>query len=130
MPWLQAQLTVDKGRAPLIELLFENLGAVAVTMEDAADEPMLEPAPGETPLWQATRITGLFEGDTDADSLKNGTATGFVFDGDSSADLEQCVRRAIGYFGKRKVWHSLQRNAMNSQFDWESSARQYMALYQ
>ena len=71
MPWLQAQLTVDKGRAPLIELLFENLGAVAVTMEDAADEPMLEPAPGETPLWQATRITGLFEGDTDADSLRS-----------------------------------------------------------
>ena len=71
MPWLQAQLTVDKGRAPLIELLFENLGAVAVTMEDAADEPMLEPAPGETPLWQATRITGLFEGDTDPDSLRS-----------------------------------------------------------
>ncbi|HOP17424.1 MAG TPA: 50S ribosomal protein L11 methyltransferase [Gammaproteobacteria bacterium] len=71
MPWLQAQLTVDKGRAPLIELLFENLGAVAVTMEDAGDEPMLEPAPGETPLWQATRITGLFEGDTDADSLRS-----------------------------------------------------------
>ena len=71
MPWLQAQLTVDKGRAPLIELLFESLGAVAVTMEDAADEPMLEPAPGETPLWQATRITGLFEGDTDPDSLRS-----------------------------------------------------------
>ena len=71
MPWLQAQLTIDKGRAPLIELLFENLGAVAVTMEDAGDEPMLEPAPGETPLWQATRITGLFEGDTDADSLRS-----------------------------------------------------------
>ena len=71
MPWLQAQLTVDKGRAPLIELLFENLGAVAVTMEDAGDEPMLESAPGETPLWQATRITGLFEGDTDADSLRS-----------------------------------------------------------
>lgn len=71
MPWLQAQLTIDKGRAPLIELLFENLGALAVTMEDAGDEPMLEPAPGETPLWQATRITGLFEGDTDADSLRS-----------------------------------------------------------
>ena len=71
MPWLQAQLTIDKGRAPLIELLFENLGALAVTMEDAGDEPMLEPSPGETPLWQATRITGLFEGDTDADSLRS-----------------------------------------------------------
>ncbi len=71
MAWLQAHLTVDKSRAPLIELLFENLGAVAVTLGDAGDEPMLEPAPGATPLWQATRVTGLFEHDTDADSLRS-----------------------------------------------------------
>lgn len=69
MPWLQFHLTVDKSRAPLVELLFENLGAVAVTLGDAADEPMLEPAPGETPLWQATRVSGLFAGDSDRDAL-------------------------------------------------------------
>lgn len=63
MPWLQAHLTVDKSRTPLIELLFENLGAVAITLGDAGDEPMLEPGPGETPLWQATRVTGLFDDD-------------------------------------------------------------------
>jgi ribosomal protein L11 methyltransferase len=69
MPWLQLHLTVDKSRAPLIESLFEDLGAVAVTLGDAGDEPMLEPGPGETPLWQANRVSGLFAGDSDAEDL-------------------------------------------------------------
>lgn len=71
MPWLQTHLTVTKEQAPLIELMLENLGALSVIMEDAADEPMLEPAPGETPLWSATRVTGLFEGDTDPEWLRS-----------------------------------------------------------
>lgn len=71
MPWLQLHLNVDKTRTPLIEVVFETLGAVAVMLGDAGDEPMLEPGPGETPLWQATRVTGLFEGDVDADALRN-----------------------------------------------------------
>jgi ribosomal protein L11 methyltransferase len=71
MPWIQTHLVVDKSRAPLIELLFENLGALSVTLGDAGDEPMLEPAPGETPLWSATRVTGLFSGDTDIDGLRS-----------------------------------------------------------
>ena len=71
MPWLQAHLTVTKEQAPLIELLFENLGALSVTLLDAADEPMLEPAPGETPLWTNTRLTGLFDGSTNPDQLRS-----------------------------------------------------------
>jgi ribosomal protein L11 methyltransferase len=71
MPWLQAHLTVGKEQAPLVELLFENLGAVSVLLGDAADEPMLEPGPGETPLWTRTRVTGLFEGGTDPDALRS-----------------------------------------------------------
>jgi ribosomal protein L11 methyltransferase len=70
MPWIQTHLTVDKSQAPLIELLLENLGALSITLGDAGDEPMLEPGPGETPLWSATRVTGLFSGDTDPDSLR------------------------------------------------------------
>jgi ribosomal protein L11 methyltransferase len=69
--WLQLHLTVDKSQAALIEHLLETLGAVAVSLGDAGDEPMLEPGPGETPLWQATRITGLFDGNTDADALRS-----------------------------------------------------------
>lgn len=71
MSWIQTHLTVDKSQAALIELLLENLGALSVTLGDAGDEPMLEPAPGETPLWTATRVTGLFDGDTDIDALRN-----------------------------------------------------------
>ncbi|MCH1493012.1 MAG: 50S ribosomal protein L11 methyltransferase, partial [Luminiphilus sp.] len=40
--------------------LFEH-GALAVTLEDAADEPLLEPGPGETPLWQAIELVAQFE---------------------------------------------------------------------
>lgn len=71
MHWIQTHLTVDKSKAPLIELLLENLGALSITLGDAGDEPMLEPGPGETPLWSATRVTGLFSGDTDPDALRS-----------------------------------------------------------
>ena len=93
MTWLQANLTVDKARAPLIELLFESLGAVAVTLGDAAHEPMLEPGPGETPLWQATRVTGLFEGDTDVDALRSAINQALNADGSRSLSLEHLKDR-------------------------------------
>jgi ribosomal protein L11 methyltransferase len=83
--WLQIHLTVDKPQTELTELLFERLGAVAVTLGDAGDEPMLEPAPGETPLWQATRVTGLFAGDTDPDHLRN--ALNLALSADTSRSL-------------------------------------------
>jgi ribosomal protein L11 methyltransferase len=67
--WLQVHITADKDQAPLIELLLENLGALSVTLGDAGEEPLLEPKPGESPLWQATRITGLFPGDRDPEQL-------------------------------------------------------------
>lgn len=45
-------------------------GALAVTLEDAGDQPVLEPAPGETPLWAHTRVTGLFDAQTDIEIVK------------------------------------------------------------
>ncbi len=67
--WQQIHLTTTKEKALLVELLFEGLGALSVTMEDAKDEPMLEPAPGETPLWSQTRVTGLFPEGGDPEHL-------------------------------------------------------------
>jgi ribosomal protein L11 methyltransferase len=88
MPWLQAHLTVTKEQAPLVELLFENLGALSVLLGDAGDEPMLEPGPGETPLWSATRVTGLFSGDTDADNLRSAIAQALQTELGSRLELE------------------------------------------
>jgi len=52
-----------------VEAALSALGALAVTMTDAGDDPVLEPLPGETPLWSRTRITALFDGDTDLDAI-------------------------------------------------------------
>ena len=71
MSWLQLHLVTDKEQAPLVELLFENMGALSVTFSDAKDEPILELGPGETRLWQATRVTALFSGDNNPDDLRS-----------------------------------------------------------
>lgn len=45
-------------------------GAVSVSVRDARDAPVLEPAPGTTPIWPHCRIEALFAAhDTDADRL-------------------------------------------------------------
>jgi ribosomal protein L11 methyltransferase len=61
MPWLQLTLTVPSDQAALLEAALESAGAQAVTLGDAGDDPLLEPPPGATPLWDAVRVTALFE---------------------------------------------------------------------
>jgi ribosomal protein L11 methyltransferase len=77
MPFLQ--LTYDIGGSdpvPLEDELVE-LGATSVTLEDAADDPVLEPAPGETPLWPTIRLHALFDGEADADAIADAIAVRF-----------------------------------------------------
>ncbi len=84
MAWIQIHLTTDRPTATLVELLLEGLGALSITMEDAADEPLLEPALGTTPLWRQTRVTGLFPEDSDPEQLsreiRNGLPTTAPFE--------------------------------------------------
>ncbi|TVZ40034.1 ribosomal protein L11 methyltransferase [Alteromonadaceae bacterium 2753L.S.0a.02] len=67
MPWLQLRINTTRELAPRFEFALAKSGAMAVTLEDNADHPIFEPALGETPLWQETRITGLFEADIDTE---------------------------------------------------------------
>jgi ribosomal protein L11 methyltransferase len=67
--WLQLRLDTHPDQVDALEALMLGAGAVAVTMEDNADQPVLEPAVGETPLWQQTRLTGLYLADTDMDAV-------------------------------------------------------------
>lgn len=69
MPWIQLQIPTDPENADRLEDLLIELGAEAVSMEDAADQPLYEPDPGTTPLWSKTTVTGLFQADQDADQL-------------------------------------------------------------
>lgn len=70
MPWLQLTLECGQDQAAAAEAALDRLGAISVTLSDAADEPLLEPAPGETLLWNRLRVTGLFEADADETRLR------------------------------------------------------------
>jgi ribosomal protein L11 methyltransferase len=74
------QFTMQLGALPpeLVEAVFERHGACSVTLSDAGDDPVLEPVPGETPLWADTRITGLFEAGTDLRPLHDDLLRSFM----------------------------------------------------
>jgi ribosomal protein L11 methyltransferase len=63
--WLQLRLDARRSDVAVLEEQLLATGAVAVTLEDNADQPLLEPGVGETPLWNQTRLTGLYPADTD-----------------------------------------------------------------
>lgn len=69
MEWQQFVMNLETlNPASVEEILFRH-GAQSVTFSDAGDKPVLEPGPGETPLWNRTRVTGLFEPGVDMAGL-------------------------------------------------------------
>lgn len=69
MPWLQISITTDEAHAGHAEQVMLDAGAGSITYRDAEDKPILEPAPGETPMWEHSIITGLFDSDADSERL-------------------------------------------------------------
>lgn len=72
--WLELSLTLSAEQRAEVELALDDLGALAITLSDAADDPILEPGPGETPLWPTIVLTALFEGDRDRADLVHALA--------------------------------------------------------
>ncbi|WP_180054444.1 50S ribosomal protein L11 methyltransferase [Acinetobacter sp. YH12142] len=60
MKWLQIHITVEKAQVDYTETLLSSLGAVSVTLDDAENQDLLEPLPGETPLWNKVIVTGIY----------------------------------------------------------------------
>lgn len=69
MPWLQLILKSSEPDAERLSDALSELGAASVTLRDAADQPLYEPPPGATPLWNQIDIIGLFEADIDTESI-------------------------------------------------------------
>jgi ribosomal protein L11 methyltransferase len=70
MDWRQFVMDLETLNPDIVEDVLLRHGASAITLSDAGDIPVLEPAPGETPLWPAMRITGLYAVDADFDALR------------------------------------------------------------
>jgi ribosomal protein L11 methyltransferase len=69
MEWRQFVMNLESLDPELVESVLLGCGALSVTFTDAGDEPVLEPLPGETPLWTHTSVTALFDAATDLDRL-------------------------------------------------------------
>ena len=69
MPFLQVTLEVGDADPAAAEEACFAAGALSVTLADGADEPVLEPAPGTTPLWRQVRLSALFPAGADAGVL-------------------------------------------------------------
>jgi ribosomal protein L11 methyltransferase len=70
MPYLQLSTPCSAAEYPCFERALENVGALAVTLQDAhldqADEQAIfEPEVGALPLWQEMILTALFDADRD-----------------------------------------------------------------
>jgi ribosomal protein L11 methyltransferase len=66
VPFLQLTLSIGAADPEPFEEALLAAGATSITLQDAADDPVLEPAPGTTPLWPRVRVTALFDTSVDA----------------------------------------------------------------
>lgn len=77
MKWLQIHITVEQAQVDFTETLLSSLGAVSVTLDDAENQDLLEPLPGETPLWNKVIVTGIYAQEEDEEIDVN-TLTTFI----------------------------------------------------
>jgi ribosomal protein L11 methyltransferase len=69
MGWIQLQLSTTPALAEELESLLEAQDSLAITLVDAADQPVFEPVRGETPLWDNIILTALFPAGTEPEQL-------------------------------------------------------------
>jgi len=67
MPWLQLNLITTESQAEAVGDALTEIGALSISLMDAEDIPILEPAPGETPLWRKIKMMILFDATIDTD---------------------------------------------------------------
>jgi ribosomal protein L11 methyltransferase len=65
MPFLQLALPTTREQADILSDELSEIGALAVTLQDAQDQPIYAPGVGETPLWDKILLTALFDEQTD-----------------------------------------------------------------
>ena len=94
MDWRQFVMDLETLSPDRVEELFTLHGAQSVSFSDAGDQPVLEPAVGDTPMWNDTRITGLFGADADLGALQAGLKNAFGLDALPAHEITELEDRA------------------------------------
>jgi ribosomal protein L11 methyltransferase len=69
MAWLKLTLRATKDQAERLAELLDEHGAIAVTLEDAVNEQLIETRWDQTPLWREVTLSALFPEHTDGAAL-------------------------------------------------------------
>lgn len=70
MSWIQIAVDVGSEQVAMASSLFEAAGALSVSCLDAADELLIEPVPGVSPLWKKVRVIALFAPDIETAGVR------------------------------------------------------------
>jgi len=84
---------------------------------------------GTPPVVHATGGLADSVVDCTPETLRDGSASGFVFIGMTAENLYATIQRAVGLYHDRLKWNMLCNNCMAKDFSWETSAEAYRAVY-
>lgn len=68
---IQISVTISPDKIDLLSDIFMELGADAVSMTDAKDEPLFQLSPEDQPCWQQTTVHALFNQGISAEDIVN-----------------------------------------------------------
>jgi starch synthase len=86
---------------------------------------------GTPPIVNATGGLADSVVDTNKETLSNKTANGFVMSECSSEGLFSAITRSVHFYqNEPKIWQKIQKNGMGLNLSWDSSAKEYLAMYQ
>lgn len=112
MTWLAVQLTAPGALVDAVSDCFDGAGAEAVLLLDGGDEAILEPAPGETPMWPEARIQALLPVTCDIASLRERLSSVFAAAQQPFPDCEvDFINEADAEDGAEPAWrqHAVER---------------------
>lgn len=66
---------------------------------------------------------------TTDESIKNNTATGFLFDEPSAQSLADTISHALSHYDDKSTWQKIVKNCMNQDYSWDNSATAYLELF-
>lgn len=69
MAWIELHYQTTKTIAEELSHLLETQGALAVTLQDAADQPLYEPPINELSIWDDVIVVGLFDTKVNIDEI-------------------------------------------------------------
>jgi starch synthase len=121
-----AHIGFDEGLAHLIEA-GSDIFLMPSRFEPCGLNQMYSLRYGSVPLVRATG--GLYDTVSNYDP-QTGTGTGFTFGEYSTEAMLATLRWALSVFQQRDAWRDLQQRGMRQDHSWDSSAREYVRLYE